>query len=283
MQYYPSQAGDQADLNRLLLHHDHLKALEAEYSFMWERQTLARFRDKDFQTDALQMAQLDSARFTSFIIKLDAQAGEAFFAPVQQAYEALASLVRQFFPKSQSEISLDAAHITIKSLLDHRAQETSSLQVYHQVLQPVLTPWLSSLAGDTVLYARGLFTNLHAGKGLTVGVKFYPSTPLVQILRGAAGVALYEAREQGLIPEDGLRPETAFHTMLTHSSGFRVRDLTYPLPEDFVREFGMLINSYENVHFGSLQGLQPEDFWIRNGQSDALRVSEQAGAEVSLG
>jgi hypothetical protein len=128
-----------------------------------------------------------------------------------------------------------------------------------------VSKWVKIIGSDTSLYAVGLFTNLHPAKGLSVGVKFYPGLPLIQIIRGEVGVALYA---QGGGPP--LRAENSFHTMLTHSTGFRARNLSFPMSADFVQEFQATIATYDQTVFGVIKDIQVGDFYVRNGYSDKL-------------
>jgi hypothetical protein len=137
---------------------------------------------------------------------------------------------------------------------------------------PIATKWLRLLAPDTTLYGIGLFTNLHQAKGLSVGVKFYPSLPLIQVLRGEVGQALYTEASTPL------RSEEAFHTMLTHSTGFRARNLTFPMSAKFVEQFQAIVEGYDNILFGRIGNIKLEDIYVRNGKSDKLITF----AEVAL-
>jgi hypothetical protein len=90
----------------------------------------------------------------------------------------------------------------------------------------------------------------------------------LQIIRGEAGVALYAANNlSGFLR---LRPESKFHTTLTHSSGLRARLVDFPLAPDFVRAFQTAIEAYDHTPFGVIADLNAEDFCIRHGYSDQL-------------
>lgn len=271
---------DSADVlmqvDRLRRHHDHLKTLENSYNFMRQKQTYDRMKDVEFQCDAEKMEELDNSYFTSLIIRLSLHQGQQFFAGVRRAYEALRALLLRFNPSATVDIYFDSAHITIKSLQDGLRQDIKSLRRYLPIISPIVRKWIDLMAGETSLYAVGLFTNLHAGKGLSVGVKFYPSLPLIQIIRGEAGAALYA---HAGFP---LRPEDSFHTMLTHSTGLRARNLSFPMTPDFVQRFQVAVEKYDNIVFGALRDIESSDVYIRNGYSDKLvSVAEIPITEVS--
>jgi hypothetical protein len=239
---------------------------------MREKETYDRMRDTSFRCDSVQMEALDSRHFTSVILRLSPQDAGELFQRVMGAYDRLKELVTAFDREAAVEIYFESAHITIKSLVDGVIQSKADLLPYIPAIAPVVQKWIRLIASETTLYAIGLFTNLHPAKGLSVGVRFYPSLPLIQILRGEIGRSLYE---QGLLP---LRSESAFHTMLTHSTGFRARHLTFPMPREFVSAFQATVEEYDSVVFGEIGAIQSADIAVRNGISDKLITF----AEVSL-
>lgn len=261
-------------VERLRRHHDHLKTLEDCYAFMRHKETYDRLRDAQFRCDPAKMKQLDSSHFTSLIIRLSPDQGQQFFAGVSQAYEELRDLILRFDPGALVEIYFDSAHITIKSLQDGLKQDDAALRCYLPVISPIVRRWVDLMASDTSLYAVGLFTNLHPAKGLSIGVKFYPSLPLVQIIRGEVGSALYA--HGGCLP---LRAEDSFHTMLTHSTGFRARNLSFPMSSDFVAQFQATVERYDQTVFGAIEDIKARDVYVRNGYSDKLVIVTEVEIE----
>jgi hypothetical protein len=260
-------------IERLRRHHDHLKALDDCYTYMRQKETYERMRDPDFRCDPKKMRKVNSSHFTSLIIKLLAQQGKQFFSRVNGAYQELKNLVRHFNPEANVEIYFDSAHITIKSLLDGVQQDEAALKAYLPVISPIVHKWIGLMGPETKLYGVGLFTNLHEAKGLSVGVRFYPSLPLIQIIRGEVGAALY-----GTEHDLQLRAETALHTMLTHSTGFRAREVSFPLPAEFVTQFQVTVEKFDQRVFGVITDIRSDDVYVRNGYSNKL-VSV---AEVSV-
>ena len=259
-------------VTRLRNHHDHLKTLDEAYAFMRKQQTYNRMNDEKFAFDDAAMDKLDKSYFTSLIVRLSKSEGDALFSKVEEAYRTLKDLVLRHHPKAKVEIYFDSAHITIKSILDHEQQAESDLYTYIPVIRPVVHKWLSSLGPETKLYANGLFTNVNKEKGLSVGIRFFPNLPLIQIIRGEVGKMLYSS--SGLT----LRSEDDFHTMLTHSTGFRARQLTTPFPANFTNEFKQVVEQYEKVLFGSIDNVVASDVFVRNGFSDKMSL----GKEISI-
>ena len=257
---------------RLRRHHDHLKGLDTEYEYMRRAETYDRMKDPSFRCDPSKFHALREQHSTSVILKLSGTGYAEFFSRLEIAYEGLKDLVKKFDSRADVEIYSESAHITIKSLLDGEPQNEDALRVYLQAIAPTVDKWIRRMAPDTTLYAIGLFTNLHEAKGLSVGVRFYPSLPLIQVLRGEIGSSLYES---GMAP---LRPESSFHTMLTHSTGFRARDLTLPMSPEFIQRFEEIVAQYDNTVFGTVGDIEIGDIYIRNGKSDKLITY----AEVSL-
>lgn len=254
-------------LARYSHHHDHLKSLEQEYRFMREQQTYARMTDPTFRTDAAGMAQNDSHTWlrTSLIISLSSSTAPSFWAKVDQAYQAVRALIHQFYPAATVDIYFDSAHITVKTLAEDQPQTQADLAQYRVIIQPIVEQWLSSMAAATQLYAVGLFSSLTKDKGLSLGVRFYPTLPLIQIIRGEVGVALYQAK-----PAPALRPEHKFHTALTHCTGLRARLVDFPLSDRFRTAFQHVVESHDTTVFGTVADLRAADFCIRHGYSDQL-------------
>ncbi|HEV2856008.1 MAG TPA: hypothetical protein VHC97_24690 [Thermoanaerobaculia bacterium] len=262
---FPDPAKTLEHIDRLRRHHDHLKSLDDAYALMRQKETYDRMRDPGFRCDPARMKDLDRSHFTSLILKLSVEDGRQFFAGVRKCYEKLGELLHRFDPGATVEIYLDSAHITVKSLQDGLRQNAENLRHYLPIVAPIVSKWINLIGGDTSLHAVGFFTNLHPAKGLSVGLRFYPSLPLIQIIRGEVGVALYG--HGGGLP---LRAEDSFHTMLTHSTAFRARTLSFPMSADFVQEFETIIASYDQRVFGVIEDIQVGDFYVRNGYSDKL-------------
>lgn len=261
-------------IERLRRHHDHLKTLLDDcYAYMRQKETYDRMSDPNFSCDPAKMNELDKLHFTSLIVKLLADQGEEFFSEVRMAYMKLKDLVQCYDHSASIEVYFDSAHITIKSIEDGLEQDKTALRKYLPVIAPIVSKWINLIGGETSLFGVGLFTNLHKAKGLSVGVKFYPSLPLIQIIRGEVGRALYEKNHS--IP---LRPENTFHTMLTYSTGFRARNLHFPMNAEFVEKFRIIVESFDRKVFGAISDIRVEDVFIRNGRSDKLVTV----AEVSM-
>lgn len=263
-------ATDVKRFERLRLHHDHIKTLENEYAFMRNKQTFGVMRDETFEFDQGAMAALDNSYFTSLIVKLDARE-DVFFGAVKDAYATLKAIIVRHFPKASVETTLGSAHITVKSILDDTKQTRDELTCYLPVITPIAEEWLGTLSSQTTLYAVGLFTNVHKAKGLSVGIRLFPSLPLIQIVRGEVGLALYSDQRTA----SHVRPEETFHTMLTHSTGLRARNLTTPFPPQFIEEFEEFVESYDKVVFGSIESLALSDLYVRNGFSDKLVLGKE--------
>lgn len=265
-----------ATVERLCRHHDHLKALVREYNFMRQEQTYGHMIDPTFRTDAMAMAQIDSRQWlrTSLVVKLPTVPLVPLFAEVTEIYADLSALIHRYYPSCEIDRYVDSAHITVKTIAGDCSQNSNDLNGYLSIIQPIVRHWLKRLGDETILYAVGLFSSLSKERGLSVGLRFYPSLPLLQIIRGAVGVALYRQASQLT-----LRPENAFHTMLIHSSGFRARLTQFPLNRTFVQEFRTLVEQYDHTVFGVITELTAGDFVIRHGYTDQLI----AIAEVSCG
>lgn len=230
-------------------------------------QTYARMADPTFRTDTMAMAQSDSRAWlrTSVVIKLPYSPTSPFWANVSEAYQAIGDLIGRDYPATDVDIFFDSAHITVKTLAEDHAQTTADLLRYQALIQPLVAQWLAMMASGTQLYAWGLFSSLTKDKGLSIGLRFYPTLPLLQIIRGAVGVALYA--QTATLP---LRPEHKFHTTLTHCTGLRARLVDFPLSEGFLQRFQTILEAYDKVVFGMLTDLEAADFVIRHGYSDQL-------------
>lgn len=256
-----------ARLDRLCQHHDHLKALQREYGFMRHEQTHKRMADPTFCTDGTAMAQVDSPQWlrTSLVIKLPVEPLETLFTEVTAVYNGFRELIHRFYPGTEVDIYIESAHITVKTIAGDQPQTGADLNGYLAVIRPIVHHWLAKLGKATTLYAVGLFSSLSRERGLSLGLRIYPSLPLLQIIRGEIGVALYQQS-----PAMVLRPEAAFHTMLTHSTGFRARLANFPLDLDFIDQFRTLLEQSDQKLFGVVGSLTAADFVIRHGYSDQL-------------
>ena len=207
------------------------------------------------------------------------------FDELEKVYGAIDELVHQYHPEAQGSIYFDSTHITIKSILDGVKQSKDDLEEYMPFVAEVVDRWASTLGHTTTLFAQGLFTNLHRNKSLSLGIRFFPSQPLIQMMRGDVGDILYSAANRDELPGTMLRNEDDFHTRLTHSTGYRARDLDFPLHPIFVRDCVRVIERFYEHVFGKLSGVSVNDVYIRNGESDrlALEVSgETVGEELCV-
>ncbi|MCE7981549.1 MAG: hypothetical protein DYG89_10175 [Caldilinea sp. CFX5] len=231
------------------------------------QQTYARLADPNFRTDPALMVQSDSRTWlrTSLVFKLPDQPQSPFFQQVRATYTAVQTLIHHFYPTTAVDVYLDTAHITVKTLAEDQAQSIDDLLRYHAIIQPIVAHWLDAMAGSTELYAVGLFSSLTRDKGLSLGLRFYPTLPLLQIIRGEVGVALYNQAAHL-----ALRPEQKFHTMLTHATGLRARLVDLPVTPDFLQAFKAVLESTDQTIFGVITDLQAADFCIRHGYSDQL-------------
>lgn len=254
-------------IERYSRHHDHLKALTQEYQLMRQEQTYARLADPTFRTDPTLLRQSESRTWlrTSLVIKLPYTPTTPFFVNAKAAYQAVSAVIQQVYPATAVDLYLDSAHITVKTLAEDQPQTKADLLRYRALLQPIVAQWVEVMTTATQLYALGLFSSLTRDKGLSIGLRFYPTLPLLQIIRGEVGVALYQ-QANGLT----LRPEHKFHTTLTHSTGLRARLLDFPVTDHFLQHFKAVIESYDTTVFGVLTELCAADFVIRHGYSDQL-------------
>lgn len=285
--YNSGKASDYDLIQRLCRHHDHLKTLSDAYTYMRQKETYERMIDSNFRCNLNKMRELDNSYFASLIIKLPEDNCKTLFNEVKKAYEEVKGLITKYQPNSEPDMYFDSAHITLKSIVDNKRQTEDDMKKYVEIIKPEVEKWIVKLSNETILYGNGLFTNLHVSKGLSLGIRFYPTLPLVQIIRGEVGNVLYNAVEEGKLKECDLRPEEKFHTMLTHSTGFRVRDLKFPLHPELVERFVRTVEKYDKVVFGSISNIELADIFIRNGKSDKLTIKDKGnkkiGEETSLG
>jgi hypothetical protein len=252
-------------VDHLRSHHDHLKTMDDSYRYMKQEETYERMHDPAFQCIPEEMEKFETSCFTSLIIKLSVDQGKVLLEIVERAYREIANLILQFDPSAKISMYFDSAHITVNSLVDGVRQSKDALAAYMPVIAPIVRRWIEILGPSTTLYGMGLFTNLHRSKGLSVGVRFYSGIPLVQTMRKEVGVALYGSRRNM-----DLRAESAFHTTLTHSTGFRARNLSFPLDPGLISAFHTIIEKYDRFVFGAIHNILPEDVYVRNGLSDRL-------------
>ena len=283
---YPGKESDYDTIARLCNHHDHLKFLSDSYFFMKQTETYNRMIDRSFHCDPVRMKELEGSYFTSLLIKLSNSKCKKLFDNVEEPYIKIKRLIKEFHRHSEPEIYFDSAHITIKSIVDNKKQNMNELKKYIPIIKDIVDKWINKLGGETTLYGMGLFSNLHTAKGLSLGIRFYPNLPLVQIIRGDVGNALYRALTESELETGDLRSEHDFHTTLTHSTGFRARDLEFPVHPTFIKKFRRIIEEYDRTVFGSITDITLEDIFIRNGKSDKLivynRKNEKVGEEISL-
>ncbi|MCK4605319.1 MAG: hypothetical protein KAU41_11645 [Deltaproteobacteria bacterium] len=272
--FKPAHPDDLAKIKRLCLHQDHLKGLCKDYEFMRRQGTYDPMLDLTFRCDPQQMDKLDQSFFTSLIIKLPRKDCQGLFDELKKAYDGVDQLVKEYHPEAEANAYFDSAHITLKSILDFKKQNQDDLKKYVPIISKCIQGSIDFLSSDTVLYGMGLFCNLHENKGLSIGVKFFPSHPMVQIIRGEVGVALYNAVEHESLASGTMRDEQKFHTRLTHSTGYRARNFSFPLHPVFIQEFVKTIDKFDENVFGSISDISLKDVFIRNGKSDKLTVEE---------
>jgi len=284
--YHSGISSDFDLLQRLCRHHDHLKSLTDSYNYMRRKETYERMIDLNFRCDLIKMKKLDDSYFTSLIIKLSENEGNILFTEVKKAYREIKKMIQHYYRNSKPEIYFDSAHITLKSILDDRKLNKSDLEKYLPVVKDIVETWINKLGKETCLYGMGLFTNLDIAKGLSIGIRFYPTLPLVQIIRGEIGNALYRAVDEEKLDKDDVRPENKFHTMLTHSTGLRIRDLDFPLHPEFIQKFVQTVERYDKTIFGFISDIKLADIYVRNGKSDKLTLvnnkSDKIGEEICL-
>ncbi|MCB0104907.1 MAG: hypothetical protein KDE53_03345 [Caldilineaceae bacterium] len=256
-----------ATLDRLCRHYDHLKALVREYRFMRQQETYGRMADPHFHTDRAAMDRIDSPAWlrTSLIVRLPTTLLAPLFAELSTVYGTFRDLIHHYYPDCEVDSYVDSAHITIKTIAGDCSQSADDLHQYLTIIRPLVHQWLAAFNNATSLYAVGLFSSLNRERGLALGLRFYPSLPVLQIIRGAVGMALYE--QATALP---LRPEHSFHTTLIHSTGFRARLTTFPLHPAFTAEFRTLLEHHDRHLFGQIDALTPADFILRHGYSDQL-------------
>ena len=265
---------------RLCRFYDHIKILSDDFQ---QARHLEAFRQMcnpqfSFNMDVLQ--RLEVAHFTSLVFKLELTKFPKMVQGLQNALQELSHSIQQFYPDAAFQINFSAAHITVRSIADYIRQTEKDLQEYVVFARPVTRRWLMRMP-ETRIYLMGLFAHIHANKGLSVGVRVYPTLPLLQVIRGEIADQLYNS-EHNLC----LRPETQFHTMLTHSTLMRCRNLDFPISNAAIESFKNVLDRYNKHIFGEIADLQLDDFFIRNGKSDKLLVTDEhnqpVGCEVCL-
>ncbi len=262
-------------LERLMRHHDHVKQLNVIYQQMRHDQTYECMRDPLFQNDEIATQKLDNANFTSLIIPLTFSKNQPLFEQMTKLCTEFNELIQCFYPNVVPQINLDAAHITVRSIVDYITQSVDELREYLPIIKPSVQKWLKLLGNSTRFYFMGLFSNFQENKGLSVGLRIYPTLPLIQIIRGEVANILYELNDT--LP---VRPESQFHTSLTHSTLLRVRNFHAPLSVEFILAFKDWVEQYDTTVFGSMFNIGLADFRIRNGKSDKLLLTDETGHRV---
>ena len=280
--HFPDHSTEK-ELSRRLLHFDHLKTINNVYQLMRDEQTIARMKDPNFTNDHAEEKKLDEVYFTSLVIRLKKPMFDPLFEKVEKAYREIEELIQAYHPEANVDIYFDTAHITVKSISREQEISWEEMEQLTALIKPVVHDWVGKMANETKLFARGLFSHLHPKKGLSLGIRFFPSTTLVQQIRGETGMVVYEAGDRGAFREDMLNPEANFHTLLTHSTGMRARGFQLPFHPDFVEKFEALISGYDKKIFGYLTDLTPGDFFLGNCQSDRYVINEAVGKEVCMG
>ena len=260
--------------------HDHLKILNDEFQRARHEDAYANMRNLEFRTNKGEMARYEAAWFTSLVFKLNWGRATAFTRGIQSALNAVSEAICTFYPSAEPQQNFEAAHITVRSMADYIRQSPADLQPYAQVLRPVVHKWLKRMP-ETRIYLMGLFAHVQEEKGISVGLRVYPTLPLFQVLRGEAARVLYMHR-----PKLCLRPIHQFHTMLTHSTLLRFRSLPFPLGADAVNAFKAALENADRTVFGEIKNLQAADFSIRNGMTDKLLLKDAqrnvVGHEISF-
>ena len=250
---------------------------------MRDDQTIARMKNPSFSNDPVRAAKLGEMYFTSLVIRLQRPEMNPLFEKVNKAYQVFNQLIHHYHPEANVDIYFDSAHITVKSFSRNQEISWEEMHLIHDLIHPVVNTWVEKMKAETHLFARGLFSHLHPEKGLSMGIRFFPSTTLVQEIRGECGAAVYQAQEKKIFRDDLLNPETNFHTLLTHSTGLRARGFKLPFHVSFVEEFEQLILKYDQELFGTVSGLTMKDFFLGNCKTDRYIITDKIGKEISLG
>lgn len=295
MSYHAGAPGDLQAIQRLMGQHDFYRSMHEFYGSQLNQEAFEKMRSGAYAPEEEKTKKHEGSYYTSLILKLSETEGAPLFQPLKAAYSELTELIEAYFPGARPEAYLDSAHLAIRSILNYKEQSLEELQRYKAILHPAISKWLPRFSADTILYAKGLHLSLNSFKGLSIGIKIYPSTPLIQALRGLAGEALYNALDAGVLkPEDVWEEEKAarWHTKLTHSTGLRVRGPEFlppwapgPMPERekaFIGAFEAMVEKYDNVIFGKISNIQLSDIFIRNGKTDKLIVGKGGGVELAM-
>ncbi|MCB0836352.1 MAG: hypothetical protein KDD99_06760 [Bacteroidetes bacterium] len=280
--YFPNKSTEK-ELNRRLLHFDHLKTIDKVYQSMRDEQTIDRMKDPSFSSDPGAADRFEETYFTSLVIRLQKPEMNPLFEKIDNAYQAFKQLINHYHPEANVDIYFDTAHITVKSFSRDQELSWEEMRQIYGLIHPVVQTWLEKMKAETRLFARGLFSHLHPEKGLSMGIRFFPSTTLVQQIRGECGFTVYKEQDKKVFREDLLNPETHFHTLLTHSTGLRARGFQFPFDVRFVEEFTRLMLQYDRELFGVVSDLSMEDFFLGNCKTDRYIITEKIGKEIPLG
>ncbi len=258
-----------------------MKQLNLIYQRMRHEETYERMRDTGFIGNQGAMHRLNTSNFTSLVIPLYLEQNRGLLERFQNLCGEFEALLKRFYPGVTPQFNLEAAHITVRSIVDYIRQDENALRKYLPYILPVVRKWLDRMGGETEIYLMGLFSNLHKNKGLSIGIRVYPTLPLIQIIRGEVANALYTPHHS--LP---LRPESQFHTTLTHATLMRIRDLKFPVSLEFILHFKEWLEQYDTLVFANISDLQLSDFRIRNGMSDKLLLFDEqrqkVGCEIDL-
>ena len=295
IQYLPSSSDDLLHIRRLMNMHDFYRTIPDFYKGELNREAIKKMRSGTYAPNPEKTIRLQESYHTSLIIKLSSHDGKVIFQKIRKVFDEIETLIRNFYPKTNPEIYFDSAHITIRSLIQYREQSIDELKKYRNVLYPKIKKWVERFSDDTTLYIKGLHVSLNSFKGLSIGIRVYPSTPMIQMLRGVAGNTLYDAMEKDILKPEDLWEEihcATWHTKLTHATFLRERSSellpswnSSVMPEregEFIEKFETIIEKYENEVFGRISNIQLEDIFIRNGRSDKMLVGDGGGVEISM-
>lgn len=295
IKYLPGATKDLATIQRLMNMHDFYRTIPDFYLGHLNREALDLMRSGTYMPNPEKTKRLQDSFHTSLILKLDNLDRAVEFQSCRRVFEELQNLILEFFPKAEPEIYFEAAHITIRSLVQYRQQSVEELNRYRDILCPHVKKWLARFTQDTTLYVKGLHVSLNSFKGLSVGVRVYPSTPMIQTLRGVAGKVLYDALDGGSLDQKDLWTENhaaTWHTKLTHATLLRERSREFLQPWDasnppektkaFLDSFERLVNQYENQVLAKITHIGLEDLYLRNGKSDKMLAGEEGGIEIPM-
>jgi len=220
--------------------------------------------------DPTKVRDKERGRFVSLVIGTPSDVLDQVKAEgtlFSRAQEDLDAVQRFVFKETgdEGQFNWQYAHMTIRSCADEEPDD-EQLERFASLARPVVQDALAAYP-DTRFYATGLVFDIGAPKGLSVCVKFFTSTPLVQFVRG--GLALAWEKHRAELPS--LRPMEHFHTRLQHWSILRFRQLQ-TWPSDFPQRLFDMVTATNEHFYGTISGLQLADFELRLGQSDALRT-----------